>query len=241
MKRNLEFGIKISDCSTTLTVSGPTGPLRTAGRRRRPKVPEVEEAEKHNFFRYFEFKPGTNAAQRIGQVAIDVRKARGIQNRQQGRKALCGVLNYLHFLGSGQAEHMDPDPDIQLFEGIINQDAAEDRLAAIVKAPGITNLKGLEEVVERSMYGMARDLGYGSRAGDSDKKIGRNLARIINVSISPDDGVVLAANVNNGARFTTGKDYDPESGLVCLRSQDANPAQRFICLAGAVELAQAER
>jgi hypothetical protein len=237
MGRNMEFGIEVGE-TTKLSISGPSTPLRKAGRYREL----VKVAEPHKPFHYSQIKPGTRKCEDRGEVQVNVRKVAGIENNTQRKKVLSGVLDYLHFLGSGQAEWIEADPQCQIREGILRPWAPEDALAVIVRSPDMSDPEALEEVALRGMVGMATDLAYRGRVGDSRKKIESELAHTLDVSISSTKGVTLTADSAAQASLSTVGDYDPASGFVYLHAQNLEgPEQSLICLAGAIELAQANR
>lgn len=234
MSRNLEFGIEAAG-NTTLSISGPSSPLRLAGRYREL----VQKANPHKPFRYSQTKKGTKAREDIGEVRVNVRKIAGISNNRQRREVLKGVIDYVHFLGSGQAEYIEADPNIQLREGLLDPNAPEDALAVILKSPSMTDPELLEGQALRGMKGMAKDLAYKGKVGDPDKKTERILARTLEASVSAAEGILLTADINSGASLATVDDHDPESGFIYLHARNlSSPAQSLICLAGAIELVQ---
>ncbi|HEX5798335.1 MAG TPA: hypothetical protein VFX79_03180 [Candidatus Saccharimonadales bacterium] len=237
MGRNLEFGIEVGE-TTTLSVSGPSSPLRRAGRYREL----VKAANPQKPFHYDETKSGTKGSDGIGEVQVNVRKAASIDNNRQRNRVLAGVLDYLHFLGSGQADWLEADPQCQMREGILRPWASEDGLAVIIKSPDMSDPQALEELALRGMAGMATDLAYRGRIGDPRKKVESELAHTLDASISPNEGVTLTADTAAQASLSTVDDYDPESGFVYLHARNLERSeQSLICLAGAIELAQANR
>lgn len=237
MGRNLKFGIEVGE-TTTLSISGSSSPLRRAGRYREL----VKAANPHKPFHYDETKPGTRGSDGIGQVQVNVRKIAGIDNNQQRKRVLAGVLDYLHFLGSGQAEWLEADPDCQLRKGILSPWAPEDGLAVILKSPDMSDPEELERLALRGMTGMATDLAYRGRVGDPRKKVESQSAQTLSASVSPTEGVTLTSDTGVQASLSSVEDYDPDSGFVYLHAHNLErPEQSLICLAGAIELAQANR
>jgi hypothetical protein len=238
MSRNLEFGIEAAERRTTLSISGPRGPLRKAGRDRHL----VKPADKRKVFRYFETKAGTKANQGIGEVDINARKVGGTAHKGIKQATLRGIMDYLYFLGSGQADWLDPDPRLQVYEGMVDSDATGTLAAVVNSPPEVKDPKVLERLVLEGMRGMAKDLRYSRGTASSGRQIERNLSRTLSASIRPEEGVDLSADDINGARLSTGEDYDPRSGLINLYAHDLRtPAQQLICFSGIVGIAQAGR
>lgn len=224
MGHAISFGIESGEFGTNLTIDGPSTALRLSTKRREKAKPAFD----HKIFRFDKVKSGTRASQDIGEVTLLAAKLSGIVGKE--RKAVVqAVLDYLHFVGSGQAEYLNADPDIQIHEAMAK--SATGGPAVTMKAPDMSDPKALEDMAIRAMTDVADNLRY----------TGLSLVEALSVTADPQEGITLCADTSTGDGLATGTNYNSESGIVHLYAEGpGKPAQQLTALVGAVAMVQAD-
>ncbi len=223
MSRHIEFGIETGELGTDLSISGPSTPLRLSTKRRELAKPAFD----HKVFRFDKVKTGTRARQNIGELTLLSTKLAGVTGSER-KKVLKSVLDYLWFVGSGQAEHMEADPGVIIHDAFITSE--KDTPEITLKAPSMGNPRALEETAIKAMTGMAKALRYSSVP-----------TRVLSVSADRQKGLEIYADTYTGDALTVGKDYNPKSGFMHLYSEGSgNSAQKLTALTGVIAIAKAD-
>lgn len=220
MRRNIKFGLSTGGFGTNLTVSGPSTALRLSTKHR----DEARAAFESKVFRFEKAKPGTRTNQNVGELTLLATKLAGVVGIER-KNVLKSVLDYLYFIGSGQADHLEADPDIIIHRAMATP--GSDTPAITMKAPDMSDPKALEKVAVRAMAGMAENLRYTRLP----------LAETLSIFADEQRGLAIGAGVHPWDGLTTIDDYSPESGIVHLHSEGpGRPAQQLTALVGAVSI-----